>query len=193
MTCWINNARCAETLSSCFYPLFLYSLVRPIAIQRHLRAPQIYAYICTNGSRLPNDTFDSEGQTLAFVLFNTKIMAWQTTAASSACRKWSWQCREMEGTCIPLSDCNCIPPVSAGAQLSWLSRCWWPGWEEAGGRGVSGERVVVQIHVIELGGITLGSQCGEKLICMGKNEWEGKSAYVIVFGVFAYDAHVRIT
>lgn len=37
-------------------------------------------------------------------------LAENATAASSLRRKWSWQSWEMEGTCIPLSGCNCIPP-----------------------------------------------------------------------------------
>lgn len=37
-------------------------------------------------------------------------LAENATAASSVRRKWSWQSWEMEGTCIPLRGCNCIPP-----------------------------------------------------------------------------------
>lgn len=61
-------------------------------------------------------------------------LAKDEAAASSLRSKWSWQSREMEGTCIPLSGCNCIPPCECRDRIVLAQQIEAAG-ADADGRG----------------------------------------------------------
>lgn len=103
-------------------------------------------------------------------------LAKDATAAYSMRSKWSWQSLEMEGTCIPLSGCNCIPPRECRGRIVLAQQIEAAG-ADADGRGgqgwagPNGERVVLQIHVIELAGITLSFK---RFMMWGKTDLNGE-------------------
>ncbi len=161
---------CKETLYVCFHPIVSFyipsfhlnrfaSCIKTFKSTTNLRM-HLYKWSVAFKRHV---RFRGANISICLVQHKDNGLAENATAASSVRRKWSWQSWEMEGTCIPLSGCNCIPPplrvpgqnCPGSADRGSRSRCWWSGWAGAGGRRPNGERVVLQIHVIELAGITL--------------------------------------